>query len=99
MLCLGERLPDSPVAKVDFPKVSSIGLGDPKLVPGKEPVGEERLQLAQHVGEDQAQLGQVAAVVAVLVKHLLLALLEQLDGLLALPDQVVDEYAKVLVAV
>lgn len=35
----------------------------------------------------------------VLVKHFFLALLEELDGLLALPHQVDDEYVEVLVAV
>lgn len=47
--------------------------------------------------EDQAELGEIAAVVGVLVEHLLLALLEQLDGLLALSHQVVDEHVEVLV--
>ena len=49
--------------------------------------------------EDQAELGQVAAVVRVLIKQLLLPLLEQLDGLLALPLQVLDEDLEVLVRV
>jgi len=49
------------------------------------------------VGEDQAELGEIPAVVGVLVEHLLLALLEELDGLLALSHQVVDEHVEVLV--
>jgi len=67
------------------------------LIPGKDTVGEYGLQFAEHVGEDQAELGEIAAVVGVLVEHLLLALLEQLDGLLALSHQVVDEHVEVLV--
>ena len=49
--------------------------------------------------EDQAELGQVAAVVRVLVKQLLLPLLEQLDGLLALPLQVLYEDLEVFITV
>jgi len=49
------------------------------------------------VGEDQAELGEIPAVVGVLIEHLLLALLEELDGLLALSHQVVDEHVEVLV--
>jgi len=49
------------------------------------------------VGEDQAELGEIPAIVGVLVEHLLLALLEELDGLLALSHQVVDEHVEVLV--
>lgn len=96
---LGSSSQHSPVAKVDLPEVGSVGLGDPELVAGKQSAGEEGLQLTEHVREDETELGQVAAVVAVLVKHLLLALLEQLDGLLALADEVVDEHAEVLVPV
>lgn len=49
--------------------------------------------------EDEAELGEVTTIVGRLVEHLLLALLEQLDRLLALSHEVVDEDAKVLVAV
>ena len=49
--------------------------------------------------KDEAEFCQVPPVVAVLVKQLLLPLLEQLDGLLALPLQVLDEDFEVLVRV
>ena len=49
--------------------------------------------------KDEAEFCQVPPVVAVLVKQLLLPLLEQLDGLLALPLQVLDEDLEVLVRV
>lgn len=51
------------------------------------------------MAEDEAELGEVTTIVGRLVEHLLLALLEQLDRLLALTHEVVDEDAKVLVAV
>lgn len=88
-----------PVSEARLPKVRRVRLRDAELVPGEQPVWEDGLQLAQHVRKHQTQLGEVPPVVRVLVKHLLLALLEQLDGLFALPHQVVDEDVKVLVAV
>lgn len=47
--------------------------------------------------EDKAELGEVPPIVRVLVEHLLLALLEQFDGLLAFPHQIIDEDVEVLV--
>lgn len=69
------------------------------MIAGKDPVGENCLQLAQHVGEDETELGEVATVVRVLVEHLHLSLLEQLYGLLALSHQIIDEDVEVLVGV
>jgi hypothetical protein len=43
------------------------------------------------VTEDEAELGEVAAVRRAVVEHLLLAVLKQLDGLLALLLQVLEE--------
>lgn len=88
-----------PVPEALPPKFGRVRLGDAKLIAGKHPVGEYRLQLGQHVAEDEAELGEVATIVGRLVEHLLLALLEQLDRLLALTHEIVDEDAKVLVAV
>lgn len=51
------------------------------------------------MAEHEAQLCEVPSVVRILVEHLLLALLEQFNCLLALPHQIIDEHAKVLVAV
>ncbi len=48
------------------------------------------------MAEDEAELGEVSPVVGILVEHLLLAFLEELDGLLALAHQVLDEDLKVL---
>ena len=49
--------------------------------------------------KDEAELGEVPPVVAVLVKQLLLPLLEQLDRLLALLLQVLNEDLEVFVRV
>jgi len=51
------------------------------------------------VTEDQAELGEVAPVVGVLVEETLLPLLEELDGLLTLLLQVLNENLEILVAV
>lgn len=88
-----------PVPEALLPEFSRVRLGDAKLIAGEHPVGKDGLELGQHVAEHEAELGEVTAVVRRLVEHLLLALLEQLDRLLALTHQVVDEDAEVLVAV
>lgn len=89
----------SPVPESFLPKVGGVGFGDAKLVTGKDAVGEDGLELREHMAEDEAEFGQVPAVMRRLVEHLFLAFLEQLDGLLALAHQVVDEDAEVLVGV
>lgn len=88
-----------PVSEVGPPELGGVALGDAKLIAGEDAVREDGLQLAEHVTEDEAELGEVAPVVAVLVEHLLLAFLEQFDGLLALAHQVGDEDGEVLVGV
>jgi hypothetical protein len=50
------------------------------------------------VAEYEAQFGQVSAVVRILVEHFVLALFEELDGLLALAHQVADKHVEVLIA-
>lgn len=90
---------DVPVPEALLPELRRIRLGDAKLIAGEHPVRKYGFQLGQHVAEHEAEFGEVTAVVRRLVEHLLLALLEQLDRLLALTHQVVDEDAEVLVAV
>lgn len=90
---------DVPVREAFLPKFGRVRLGDAKLIAGEHPVGKNRLELGQHVAEDEAELGEITTIVGRLVKHLLLALLEQLDRLLALTHEIVDEDAKVLVPV
>jgi len=51
------------------------------------------------VAEDETELGEIATIVRRLVEHLLLALLEQFNRLLALTRQVVNKHAKMLVSV
>lgn len=51
------------------------------------------------MAEDKTELGQISAVVRVLVEHLILALLEQFHSLLALPDKVANEHIEVLITV
>lgn len=51
------------------------------------------------MAEDKTELGQISAVVRVLVEHLILALLEQFHSLLALPDEVANEHVEVLITV
>ncbi len=74
-----------------LPEVRGVALGDPEGVAGEGAVGEDGLELAEHVTEDEAELGEVAAVRRAVVEHLLLAVLKQLDGLLALLLQVLEE--------
>jgi len=81
-----------------FPKRSFQNSAASALV-GEHSIGKYGFQLGQHVTEHEAEFGEITAVVRRLVKHLLLAFLEQLDRLLALTHQVVDEHAEVLVAV
>lgn len=87
------------VSKFRLPKLSRIRLGDAKLIAGKQPIGKDRLQLAQHMRKHQAKLREIPSIVRVLIEHLHLALFEQLDGLLALSYQIVDEDVEVLVGV
>lgn len=88
-----------PIAEIRPPEIGRIRFGNPKLVPGKNAVREDGLQLAEHVREDETQLGQIPPIMRILVEHLLLALLEQFDRLLALPHQIIDEHIKVFVGV
>lgn len=87
------------VSKFRLPKLSRIRLGDAKLIAGKQPIGKDRLQLAQHMRKHQTKLREIPSIVRVLIEHLHLALFEQLDGLLALSYQIVDEDVEVLVRV
>ena len=41
------------------PELCSVGLGDAEVVTLKQTIGEDGLQLRQHVAEDQRQLGEV----------------------------------------
>ena len=49
--------------------------------------------------KDQREFGQVTSVDACLIKHLLLALLEEFDGLLALLVQIFHEDTKIVIFV
>ena len=44
------------------PELSGVSLGDAAVVALKQAVGEDGLQLRQHVAEDQRQLGQIPPV-------------------------------------
>lgn len=62
-------------------------------------VREQRLELAQHMTEHQTEFGQISPIVRVLIVHFLLALFEQLDGLLAFAYDIQYEHVEVLVGV
>ncbi len=100
-LTLPEHFPgnDCPIPKAGLPELGSIALGDPKLIAGVKTLGEDGLELAEHMAEDQTELGQVPPIVGVLVEQALLPLLEQLDGLFALFLQVLDENFEVFVTI
>ena len=49
------------VPKGASPEICSVCFGDAEVVALEEAVGEDGLQLGQHVTEDQRQLGQVAS--------------------------------------
>ena len=59
-----------PVVKLDPPEVRGVALGDPECVAGEGAVGEDGLELAQHVREHQAQLRQVPPRRRGVVEHL-----------------------------
>ena len=88
-----------PITKACLPELGGIALGDTELIAGVETLRKDRLQLTEHVTEDQAELGQVAPVVGVLVEQALLPLLEELNGLLALLLQVLDENFEVFITI
>lgn len=44
------------------PELGGVGLGDAEVVTMKLTVGEDGLQLSQHVAEDERQFGEVAPV-------------------------------------
>lgn len=51
--------PNSLVPKGAPPELCSVCLGDAEVVALEEAIGEDGLQLCQHVAEDQGQLCQV----------------------------------------
>ena len=59
-----------PVIELGPPEVGGVALGDPERVSGEGSVGEDGLELAQHVAEHQAQLRQVTPRRRGVVKHL-----------------------------
>ena len=69
------------VAERGLPELCGVALGDAEVLSCEGPVGKDGLDFAEHVAEDQAQLGQVAAVGRRLLEHLLLPVLEKLDRL------------------
>ena len=53
------RGPHSLVSERPSPELCGVGLGDAEVVALEEAVGEDGLELGQHVTEDQRQLGEV----------------------------------------
>lgn len=49
------------VSKSPPPELGSVGLGDSEVVALEQAVGEDGLELGQHVAEDQRQFGQVTS--------------------------------------
>lgn len=90
---------NSLVSESALPELRRVRLGDAELVAGEHSVGEDGFKFTEHMREDEAELREVPPIVRVLVEHLHLALFEELDGLLALPHQIVDEDVEVLVGV
>ena len=60
-------------------------------------IGKDRLQLSQHVAEDQAQFGETPSVRRGLIVDLISGLLEKLQSLSALLHEVIHKDAKELI--
>jgi len=85
------------VRKRFLPPVGRVILRHSIAVAGERSIRKQRLELREHVREDEGELDEAPSTWRLLVKHLLPALLEQVDALLTLAREVVHEDDKVLV--
>ena len=69
------------VTKWSLPEVGRVRFRDPEVVSGEAAVGEDGLDLTEHVAEDEAEFGQISSMLRRFLEHLLLPIFEEFDGL------------------